>query len=80
MPPAGQRPRPGRAKRVTLHSLRPSFATDLLENGTGIAIIQVLPGHSNLSPAARCPPVATHTIRATQSPFGRLSLEVVPPG
>ena len=69
----------GLAKRVTLHTLRHSFATHLLENGTDIWIIQVLPGHSNLSTTARCTQVAAHTIRATQSPFDRLSLEVMPP-
>ena len=70
----------GLTKRVTLHTLRHSFATHLLENGTDIRIIQVLLGHNNLSSTARYTHVATHTIRATQSPFDRLSLEVTPPG
>jgi integrase/recombinase XerD len=70
----------GLAKRVTLHTLRHSFATHLLENGTDIRIIQVLLGHNNLSSTARYAQVATHTIRATQSPLDRLSLEVMPPG
>jgi integrase/recombinase XerD len=70
----------GLTKRVTLHTLRHSFATHLLENGTDIRIIQVLLGHSNLSSTARYTQVATHTIRTTQSPLDRLSLEVTPPG
>lgn len=70
----------GLSKRVTLHTLRHSFATHLLESGTDIRIIQVLLGHNNLSSTARYTQVAAHTIRATQSPFDRLSLEVMPPG
>ena len=70
----------GLTKRVTLHTLRHSFATHLLENGTDIRIIQVLLGHNNLSSTARYTQVAAHTIRATQSPLDRLSLEVMPPG
>jgi integrase/recombinase XerD len=69
----------GLTKKVTLHTLRHSFATHLLENGTDIRIIQVLLGHNNLSSTARYTQVAIHTIRATQSPFDRLSLEVMPP-
>jgi integrase/recombinase XerD len=70
----------GLSKRVTLHTLRHSFATHLLESGTDIRIIQVLLGHNQLSSTARYTQVATHTIRATRSPLDRLTLEVVPPG
>ena len=70
----------GLTKRVTLHTLRHSFATHLLESGTDIRIIQVLLGHNNLSSTARYTQVAAHTIRATPSPLDRLSLEVMPPG
>lgn len=68
----------GLAKRVTVHTLRHSFATHLLENGVDIRIIQVLLGHSSLASTARYTQVASHTIRATQSPLERLNLEVVP--
>ena len=69
----------GLSKRVTVHSLRPRFATHLLENGADIRIIQVRFGHNNLSTTARYTQVASHSIRATESPLERLNLEVVPP-
>jgi site-specific recombinase XerD len=66
------------AKRVTVHTLRHSFATHLLEAGTDIRIIQVLLGHNNLSTTARYTLVSDKTIRSTASPLDRLRLEVVP--
>jgi len=69
----------GLSKRVTVHTLRHSFATHLLENGTDIRIIQVLLGHANLSSTARYTRVSNGLIRRTQSPLDRLTLEVVPP-
>jgi integrase/recombinase XerD len=69
----------GLSKRVTVHTLRHSFATHLLESGTDIRIIQVLLGHSNLSSTARYTRVSNGLIRRTQSPLDRLRLEVVPP-
>jgi site-specific recombinase XerD len=69
----------GLAKRVTVHTLRHSFATHLLESGVDIRIIQVLLGHNSLSTTARYTQVATTTIARTQSPLDRLALEVAPP-
>ena len=69
----------GLAKRVTVHTLRHSFATHLLESGTDIRIIQVLLGHANLSSTARYTRVSNRLIRRTESPLDRLTLEVVPP-
>jgi integrase/recombinase XerD len=69
----------GLGKRVTVHTLRHSFATHLLEGGTDIRIIQALLGHRNVNTTARYAQVATSTIRDTPSPLDRLHLEVTPP-
>jgi integrase/recombinase XerD len=66
-------------KRVTVHTLRHSFATHLLESGTDIRIIQALLGHRNVNTTARYAQVATSTIRGTPSPLDHLRLEVTPP-
>ena len=63
----------GIKKRVTLHALRHSFATHLLERGTDIRIIQALLGHEKLDTTARYTRVATGMIAAIESPLDLLS-------
>ena len=63
----------GIRKPVSLHSLRHSFATHLLERGTDIHFIQALLGHDKLDTTARYTRVATGMIAGIESPLGRLS-------
>ena len=63
----------GIKKNVTLHALRHSFATHLLERGTDIRIIQALLGHDKLDTTARYTRVATGMIAGIASPLDLLS-------
>jgi integrase/recombinase XerD len=63
----------GIRKAVTLHALRHSFATHLLERGTDIRVIQALLGHDKLDTTARYTRVATGMIAAIKSPLDLLS-------
>ena len=63
----------GIKKSVTLHALRHSFATHLLEGDTDIRIIQALLGHDKLDTTARYTRVATGMIASVKSPLDQLS-------
>jgi site-specific recombinase XerD len=66
-------------KRVSLHTLRHSFATHLLEQRVDIRVIQVLLGHQKLDTTALYSQVATKTIRAVRSPLEHLAATLTPP-
>ena len=66
-------------KPVTVHTLRHSFATHLLERGIDIRIIQAFLGHADLDSTARYAQVATNLIASTASPFDQLGVEVIAP-
>ena len=63
----------GITKPVTLHTLRHSFATHLLERGVDIRVIQALLGHAKLTTTARYASVSTGMIAAVDSPLDDLN-------
>ena len=63
----------GLRKTLSLHSLRHSFATHLLEAGKDIRLIQALLGHEKLETTARYTRVATGIIAKIESPLARLN-------
>jgi integrase/recombinase XerD len=66
-------------KPVSLHTLRHSFATHLLEQKTDIRVIQVLLGHKKLDTTALYTRVALKALGQVTSPLEHLAARMRPP-
>jgi site-specific recombinase XerD len=65
----------GIEKRVTVHSLRHSFATHLLEMGTNLRVVQVLLGHASINSTMVYTTVSRRWLTNTKSPLEVLGTE-----
>ena len=69
----------GLSKSVTVHTLRHSFATHLLEQGVDIRVIQDLLGHRHIKSTVGYARVAIDMIRQVQSPLELLNMAATTP-
>jgi site-specific recombinase XerD len=66
----------GIERNVSLHTLRHSFATHLLEQNIDVRVIQVLLGHAKIESTTLYTRVATRTIRQVMSPLERIAVKL----
>lgn len=62
----------GIPKYITFHSLRHSYATHLLENGTDIKYIQALLGHNDIKTTMRYTHVSKKVLNKIESPLDKI--------
>lgn len=65
----------GISKRISAHTLRHSFATHLLENGTDLRTIQVLLGHNSTKTTEIYTHIAKNHITSVKSPLDSINLD-----
>jgi integrase/recombinase XerD len=71
--------RAGISKRGSVHMLRHSFASHLLEAGVDIRIIQIVMGHASIRTTVRYLQVTRKTWENTKSPLDFIDLSQLPP-